>query len=101
VEGNTSSDLRRGDGGWRLRPAARYGSGRRRAIGRTGKAGKMGDNWLATILTPRWSFYGGLRRQKSGGDRSAKAEKAHAARVLGEGGGCSLGKTLGHKATNL
>jgi hypothetical protein len=44
------------------------------------------------------------RSSESDGDRSAEvavAEKARAARVLGEGSSCGLGKTLGHKAVDL
>jgi hypothetical protein len=40
------------------------------------KAGKMGYNQLAMILTPRRSFCGGLRRQKSGGAVRATVTEA-------------------------
>jgi hypothetical protein len=60
---------------------------------------QTGYNCSVMILTLRRSFGSGLRGQRSDGAASGRGMEAAAAeefsrlRVLGEGGGCSLGKT--------
>jgi hypothetical protein len=92
----------RGDGGWRWRPALRCGSGRRQAIGRTGKWGKHG------ITGGRRSLpHGGASAVACGGKREAERRwqrrpkrgggRARALRVFGPRRWLQLGEELGNE----
>jgi hypothetical protein len=68
---------------------------------RAREGGETGDKRPVMILTPRWSFCGGLRRQRSGGAAERRAAGAWRRQrrkssggfgFSGEDGGCGLGK---------